>query len=311
MIPSNNDNNNYDERSRLLPNQQVSGPTALGMTSHDPAVVARAMVLISQQMADAKLRAQQAQPMPPVNAQHAIKLTEGDYTGDVVNGIPHGRGVLNYFPGYERKKYNGEWKEGKFHGRGELQFTNGNTISGEWVEGKSHGHVDRHFSDGARYEGQCANSQYHGAGEYRWAKGSFYKGEWVDGKKQGKGTYNFENGDVYIGDWKDNQIHGYGVYTYQNGSIYKGYWENAKEHGKGYAKWVNGEEYSGEWENGKMNGEGVYRENSWSGGVRVYDIFEGFMRNDKPWNGRYRHGGGQVVDGKWIPKSDCFPCTIL
>ena len=68
--------------------------------------------------------------------------------------------------------YNGEWKDGKHHGKGKMTYANGDVYDGEWEDGKM-----------------------------TYADGVVYNGEWKDGKKHvGKMTY--ANGDVYDGEWK-------------------------------------------------------------------------------------------------------------
>ena len=54
------------------------------------------------------------------------------YSGDVKNGVPHGKGTAIYSSG---EKYIGDWKEGKLHGQGIYIFPDGSSFKGEWKEG--------------------------------------------------------------------------------------------------------------------------------------------------------------------------------
>ena len=77
--------------------------------------------------------------------------------------------------------YEGEYKNGKFDGKG--SFT---------------------FSDGRRYEGQFKNGEKHGKGSFTFPDGRKYVGEY-DGVTNCQGTMIFENGHKYEGEWKNNK----------------------------------------------------------------------------------------------------------
>ena len=56
------------------------------------------------------------------------------YEGQVINGVPHGKGTITYPNG---SKYVGQWKDGKMHGEGISYGTNGNVYAkGTWQEGE-------------------------------------------------------------------------------------------------------------------------------------------------------------------------------
>ncbi len=69
-----------------------------------------------------------------------ISYLGGTYTGELKNGLPHGRGVLVY--GQEQtsmgivkrseRKYEGEWQEGRMHGKGVLTYPDGSVKFGTW-----------------------------------------------------------------------------------------------------------------------------------------------------------------------------------
>ena len=67
--------------------------------------------------------------------------------------------------GIEYGKYDGEWKNGVFHGIG--TFT---------------------FLDGRKYVGKWKNGKQHGQGTQTWSNGNKYVGEFKDGKQNGRGT---------------------------------------------------------------------------------------------------------------------------
>jgi len=55
------------------------------------------------------------------------------YNGEIKNGKPEGIGDLTASDG---KKYVGEWKDGKKHGQGTETWSSGWKYVGEWREGK-------------------------------------------------------------------------------------------------------------------------------------------------------------------------------
>ena len=74
-----------------------------------------------------------------------MEWQDGHYTGEVSDGVPHGKGIMTYpdeGPDNEsgRGTYEGEWKEGKQNGQGTLFYPDG-TISyvGQWKDGMLYG----------------------------------------------------------------------------------------------------------------------------------------------------------------------------
>jgi hypothetical protein len=225
----------------------------------DPANLARAMK-DAMEKTTASPPAASAKPtvpsLPVVAAERKMKLAQGLYEGDVLDGVPHGRGTLTFYPGMQYKKYEGEWRKNEAHGRGVLRYTNGDTFEGQWQEGLLHGHVVLTYANGARYEGGCVKGKKHGRGSFRDPDGNTYVGDYVEGKRHGQGKYKKPNGDYYEGGWKDDKQHGQGEET----------------RGNGYYR------YSGGWENNARNGQGTY----WCGSV----IAEGIFRNGGIWTGK-------------------------
>jgi len=46
----------------------------------------------------------------------------------------------------------GEWKDGKTHGKGHIKYVSGDTYTGDWVHDKCEGHGVYVFKSGERYE---------------------------------------------------------------------------------------------------------------------------------------------------------------
>lgn len=149
-------------------------------------------------------------------------------SGDCSNGY----GVYKFHSGL---KYEGEWKDGKRHGKGKLIYPEIYTYTGEWSNNKMDGH---------------------GTMVYYWYK---YIGEWKGGKRNGKGTYWFF-GKKYEGYWENNLMHGQGTLTYPGGFKWIGEWKKNRIHsGKGtivaYDSVYNGNRYEGQAKNGRLYGK--------------------------------------------------------
>ena len=78
--------------------------------------------------------------------------------------------------------YEGEYKNGKFDGKG--SFT---------------------FSDGRRYEGQFQNGEKHGKGTFTFPDGRKYVGEWENGERNGQGTVTSTDGYRYVGEFREDK----------------------------------------------------------------------------------------------------------
>jgi len=89
-------------------------------------------------------------------------------------------------------KYEGEFKDGKFEGKGELNTQideNDFVVTNPKLTDNFHDHM------------------------------FLYKGDFKDGKLNGKGKITFRDGSYYEGDFKDNKITGEGKFTFKNSSF--------------------------------------------------------------------------------------------
>lgn len=179
-------------------------------------------------------------------------------------------------------RYYGEVRDGKPHGLGFIQSTDGSQKScyGLFSSGQLHGYAE------------CINQ----------LKDIVYKGDFVSGKFHGKGHYRYQNVS-YTGDFDKGQFHGHGrlkvnlyegaqlfvrggqMYTgfaenYENYKQYPysfeveyiGYFQNGQYHGRGslsYATEKNAEKkYDGNFLRGQRSGQGVLK---YSNPASVYE----------------------------------------
>ncbi len=82
-----------------------------------------------------------------VEGEWALGLLLDRFQGETRQGLPHGRGVYEFFSG---KRYEGEWENGYEHGQGITEFPNGERFEGEWLEGLRHG-KGKHYYDDAHF----------------------------------------------------------------------------------------------------------------------------------------------------------------
>ncbi len=101
--------------------------------------------------------------------------------GDCKNGY----GTYKWSDG---DKYEGEWKEGKFHGKGKYFYANGSIFSGLYKSGKKHGEGVFVDAKGKDFEGFWKNGK-------RVVKTNTLYKEWLSGKWEGKGYQG--NGDIW------------------------------------------------------------------------------------------------------------------
>jgi hypothetical protein len=98
------------------------------------------------------------------------------YEGDCENGP----GIL---VNEKEWQYDGNFKDGKYHGQGILIIPNGNEYVGEFKNGKINGY-----------------------GVYTWPDGSSYKGEWLDEKYHGYGIITYSDGKTKEGNFNNGKL---------------------------------------------------------------------------------------------------------
>ena len=221
------------------------------------------------------------------------------YVGGMVNGKKEGYGILIQVP---RKNvvYDGEWKNGLYHGHGILYkgifkkyeggFTKGN-YDGEgtsyykyseivykkgcWKNGDFHGIGKVFFKNGVvQYDGWWKKNKRDNFGKSYNENGILlYQGQWKDNEKNGYGTlytpkiWRYKSKSyisptpIYYGNFKDDKKHGFGTRFYQNGNIlFEGKYENNKRHGKGNIFSISGERTKVIYSKGVLHGAAIIYE---------------------------------------------------
>lgn len=111
--------------------------------------------------------------------------TEKTYSGEFVNSIFEGKGILKTGPPDKQEIYSGTFNNGKINGEVNFYIKH----QGEYC-----------FLNGDRYIGQFINEKREGSGTQIYACGNIYKGQFVDGIKHGTGEFtDVINNECYKG----------------------------------------------------------------------------------------------------------------
>ncbi len=161
----------------------------------------------------------------------SITLPSGEqYDGQLVKGVPNGRGQLLFANG---DQYDGVFVDGKFEGRGVFRWINGDVYKGKWTQNKRQGFGSMQYSNGNRYEGEWLAGKRHGQGQLTFRSGTRYEGTWANNLKHGEGMLIYRSGQRFMGTYKHDLRHGKGVLVRANGQSYRGTFSKDKEHGVG------------------------------------------------------------------------------
>lgn len=128
---------------------------------------------------------------------------------------------------------------------------------GEWINDKFSGKGTYYWSSGEKYEGNFVDGRIEGKGAYKYSNDDLYQGFFINGVAFGRGTSNWNYGEKHIGMYKDNMLEGKGTYYFTNGDIYKGKFKSGKRHGGGTYIYSDGGHFYGQWRKGERFGPGV------------------------------------------------------
>lgn len=141
-----------------------------------------------------------------INTKNLIQDYQSKYgciQGDCING----EGIYVFKDG---DRYEGFFKNSKFHGQGLMLWNNGSGsgysgYKGKFLEGQIDGYGLYAFANGDTYEGVFEKGKFHGQGIYKYNSGGSYAGEWVNGVKDGPGVYTFDDGSRRSALWENGE----------------------------------------------------------------------------------------------------------
>jgi hypothetical protein len=153
------------------------------------------------------------------------------FEGEFEDGAWHGRGVLT---GHDGTKTEAEWRRGKIYGQARVTKPSGTDLTVDYLDDKRLKEEGTTvYPDGTKQVGKWDYARGTGSGVINWKDGREYNGEWrnVEGKvdqPDGEGTMTWPNGNKYKGEWKDGKMHGFGKMTLANGTVQEGVWRADK-----------------------------------------------------------------------------------
>ncbi|XP_013133821.1 PREDICTED: uncharacterized protein LOC106099733 [Papilio polytes] len=203
---------------------------------------------------------------------------------------------------YKEAKYHGRWLDGKMHGHGKVEWTDGKlyvgqlqfnalcghgkmeipnigTYEGHWKDNLQSGYGVMKYLSGDIYEGYFKEGNPHGhgvkkQGDFKSSNATIYTGEWVNGVRQGYGVMDdISKGEKYLGNWSDNKKHGCGLIVTLDGIYYEGLFTQDVLTGHGVMVFEDGTHYEGEFRAaGVFSGKGVL---TFSSGDRIEGCLSG------------------------------------
>ena len=128
-----------------------------------------------------------------IKTNQLIKVKDGTYIGEVVNGVAEGKGICYFING---DRYEGNMKNNIKEGKGIY-----------------------YFNDGNRYEGDFRNGIKEGKGIFYYKVGDIYEGDFKNDTREGRGIYYYNNGIREMGDYHNGYRTGKQVALTPNGEI--------------------------------------------------------------------------------------------
>ncbi len=184
----------------------------------------------------------------------ALTPDGGRYYGPLRDGKLHGRGRLEWTNG---KAYEGEFRDGYYWGRGDAVYSGGRKYRGEFVRGDWEGKGRHESADGEVHEGDFRKNEFTGRGSQTRKDGSRYEGEFVNWRYHGKGRYSDGRGTVYEGSFVNGELDGRGTVSGPGGLRYEGELKHWQFHGQGVLRLANGDVYKGGFAMGHYEGQGT------------------------------------------------------
>ncbi|HLT05219.1 MAG TPA: C13 family peptidase [Pseudomonas sp.] len=205
----------------------------------------------------------------PTPAADALLPDGGRYHGELLDGRMHGQGRIEYSNG---AWYEGEFRGGLFNGQGQWRGASGDRYSGRFENGLFHGIGELTYAGGGRYHGEFVAGRLHGQGLLEAPEGR-YRGEFRADRYHGLGQLEWDDGSRYQGQFREGEIQGQGVRHDADGSRFSGQFEYGLLQGKGQFQGADGSVYIGEFHDDRFHGEGILT-----------------LASGETWNGQFRDG---------------------
>ena len=180
-----------------------------------------------------------------------VKDKKASGTGCKMGDCQNGYGEYHYT---QDRRYEGEWRNGKFDGEGAFYYDTGEKYIGTWLANKRDGEGQFYDKKGDLvYDGNWKDDVQYGYGIYHYQNGTRYAGQWINGEREGKGRFTIPGTGYYEGEFSLDRFNGQGTFYYSDRSSYEGEWKDNRKHGKGIEYDPDGNIYrEGEWADGEF-----------------------------------------------------------
>jgi len=225
------------------------------------------------------------------------------YDGEFARGDMNGWGVMVLSA---TRRYEGEFSDGNFSGHG-TYVTDRETYRGEFRDDLYHGKGQLDSSDGDSYTGEFIAGEFHGQGMFRSAEGDTWAGSFERGALSGPGTFKSAEGDTYAGEFRTWKFHGHGTYTNTRGDQYIGSFIDGEFTGEGRFVGADGSRYRGSFRDWEYDGQGLLRlpeGDAFKGGFKAGAYHgKGTLSYARPLDGR-TFITGEWRDGRMVRADD-------
>lgn len=239
------------------------------------------------------------------------------YTGQLRYARPEGKGVMHS----HGDQYDGEFKDGKYHGSGMLTTRDGETYTGEFRDGVFHGQGEYVTSDGRVYRGEFVSGEFTGQGSYRDEEGQEYEGTFENWTYHGQGSLKDASGDRYSGTFEHGMLNGPGEYIAADGTRYQGEFKYGMYHGRGELKTAAGDVYQGKFRRGQYHGSGTLSyakpldgissiQGTWKNGMLVDAEDKNLLVTPEVINEIALYNQNQLLEAAWHRLEDNDPDNI-
>ncbi|MBP7453079.1 MAG: hypothetical protein KA914_09845 [Ottowia sp.] len=223
---------------------------------------------------------------------------ERNYVGQFVNGYMDGYGVLNG----PTSRYEGQFKQGQFDGKGKASRGEDYAYEGDFVQGRMEGQGKMTYPGGYSFEGTFKGDKPAGKGRLTDGEGNVVEGDFDEFTPKGPVVMTSANGDRYEGPVQNQMPHGgEGVFTRADKAVVRGKFEYGSIEGKATITYPDGAVYTGQSVNQQAFGEGELRRANG-------DVYRGaFMADQFYGPGTLTLADGSVQTGTWragvLPKT--------
>jgi hypothetical protein len=199
---------------------------------------------------------------------------------------------------------------------GELTVKGETIYAGEWKNGKYDGKGSITLQSGEQFIGWFKNGNITGWGQYAFPKEFLNKNNLKYCSDTNKNNWDscfgkrvYTDGDNYVGEWKDGKFHGVGLYTWRPmNHNYVGEWSNGMKNGKGiYTRKILNTKTMEITDRSQYVGE--FKDNKYYGNGNLLNIKNGFIENLytgefkdnlKQGLGTLAFDDGRIWKGQWL-----------